>query len=111
MADEHIQSVVQDPQEGEFWGEMKVLEGFRLMMSMGTFNSLATVWTTLVLIPCPISIKKKNNFSWVILPTLLCVGITYSSTRNGNGGIRGKNAQLEIEFALPRTLPVQHRDQ
>ena len=43
VADEHIASVVQLPQDGEFWGLAITSTGFNDIMSIGTFNVLATV--------------------------------------------------------------------
>ena len=36
-------SVVQLPQDGEFWGLVKTSTGFNEIMSIGTFNVCATV--------------------------------------------------------------------
>ena len=48
------------PHVAEVLGLMNEFVGFTLMMSMGMFNVLATVWTTLVLMPCQIVIKFFN---------------------------------------------------
>ena len=52
-----VESVPVLPHVAEVLGLMNEFVGFTLMMSMGMFNVLATVWTTLVLMPCQIVIK------------------------------------------------------